>query len=166
MASTILDYATLVQSYGKDRVEKQIALEEKMAGLGTQEFHKQIESARQHGRESGTVYGQHLLAASIIKVGEGIREFLTAVDEGKSGRRHIAARYLRDAEPEVIAMITLRGVLDGVSSRRTLQSVAMDIAAGLHNEARARALAEGSDRIFLRSYIFCSGLHYRELFAN
>jgi DNA-directed RNA polymerase len=142
MAETHLDYDTLVHSYGQELVDKQVALEERMIGLGNEAFHRRINKARQSESEGNTGYGSALLAHSITPVADAIRAFIEEAQSGKPGRRHIAVRYLTDTDPEVAALLTLRAILDGITTRRSMQTVAIGVASRIESEHRYRALAE------------------------
>ena len=70
---------------------------------------------------------------------EAIKGFM-----GKTGvgRRHAAIKYLRQAEPELLALITLRGALDRLSSLPTYQRVARTISSMLEDELHFRHFQE------------------------
>lgn len=146
MAATHLDYETLTNTYGKALVDKQIALEERMAGLGNNEFHRQLDKARQKQNEANTVYGNALLAHAIDPVANAIRAFIAEAQSGKAGRRHLAVQFLEATDPEVAALLALRTILDGITSKRVLQTVAVAIGTRIEAENRYRKLAEEADR--------------------
>lgn len=142
MAVTFSDYATLCDEHGRELVDEQIALEERAAGIGIDEFHSRTDQARQDRNETGTRYGLALLRHGIGPVAEGIGEFLSEASSGKPGVRHTASRLLEAIDPEVAALIALRTVIDGVTSRRMLQTVAIAIGTRIEAEQRYRALAD------------------------
>lgn len=119
-----------------DMVARQAALEAEMVSRGINLSRKQIGDAKAKGQESATPYGSYLVRRAIAPVAQGIRKFITSTNSGKAGRRHVAAAYLRDMNPDVIAFLALRACLNLVSAKVTLQNGAIMIARQLETEAR------------------------------
>jgi DNA-directed RNA polymerase len=130
--------------------ERQLKLETEMQGLGGDAFKKMIDNARQQSRESSTNYGMLMLSRSVDTVAEGIREFVELAGAGRPGRRHSTVKYLANVDPEVCAFLALRGVIAGVSRIRTLQSVAVEVADWVEDEARFRHFEAESPARFRR----------------
>lgn len=116
--------------------ERQMALEAEMVSRGSDVFRKRLADAKADNLESTTPHGSHLLRSAIKPVADGIRAFLAAVNTGKAGRKHVAARYLVQVEPEVAAFLCLRTCLNFISSRVTLQNAAITVADALETEVR------------------------------
>ena len=115
---------------------RQSALEAEMVSRGVNALKKQINDARADGLEATTPYGSILVRRAIAPVAKAIRAFLGETGGGKAGRKHVAAGYLRGMDPEVIAFLALRGCLNLVATRVTLQNAAILIAKQVETEAR------------------------------
>lgn len=112
----------LAATYG-NMLGREIALEQRMVTLGRDQIRKQIARARETGNESGTSYGQNLIARSVDALGAAISGFVAKASTGGAGRRHIAVRYLEQLDPEISSFIAMRCVVDGLTGKR--QSGAM-----------------------------------------
>ena len=119
-------------------MEAQIALEEQMLVVGRENFYKNIEQARERGEEGNTPYGIRLLRALVVPMSEAIERFIDEAASGGAGRRHTALKYIVLLEPDVIAYLTLKHVLDGITRREMLQRTAIRIATALLDEVRLR----------------------------
>ena len=115
--------------------DRQMALEEEMVSRGMNTFRKKIADAKAAGRENATPGGSYLVKKAVRPVAEAIQDFLKAVNSGKAGRRHVAAGYLRDIDPEVTAFIALRVCLNFLSVPITLQNAAITVGTALETEA-------------------------------
>ena len=82
------------------------------------------------------------MSNSVLRVGDGIRAFVTEAKLGKAGRRHYAVRYLENIDPDVAALLALRAIIDGITSTRILQEVALQVAGKIENEQKYKALEE------------------------
>lgn len=109
-----------------DLFEKELELEEQMRDLGTKAFRSEVERAQRDGREGDVRHGQLLVRAAIQPVAEAIEEFVAAAYSGRKGRRHAAAKYLRDIDPQVAAFIATKTILTAVSREQTLVAVALN----------------------------------------
>jgi DNA-directed RNA polymerase len=127
-------------------------LESEMSALGTKRFHKALAEAREHGREASTTYGSRLIANEVVKVSNAIATYLEDISkDGRQARLAIAPRYLRLLPFDVAAFLGTKGVIDGITKRRRLQSVAVRIGKSLEDECRFQwfyraqgTLADGS----------------------
>jgi len=123
-------------------MDRQIALEADMQGLGIKRFHDLIARARRDGDGSGTAYGVRLLKAAIDPTSAAISEFITAAQTGKAGRRHSSVAFLEQIDPDVAAFITAKSVLDQVVMASTLPSAALQVGGRLEDEPRFRVFAD------------------------
>ena len=114
--------------------ERQLELEREMRGLGIKRFWERVRECQEAGRESQTGYGIRLAKECLIPLAERIKRFQTEGGQGQN--RSIAKRYLVDLDPEVVSLITLRVVLDGISARHRAQAVAIAIASAIEDERR------------------------------
>lgn len=140
----------LVAAYG-DMLNVELELEDRMVTLGRDQVRKAIARAREQGNESGTRYGQTLIARSIDTVAEAIGRFM---EKGKAqaGRRHIAIRYLEQVSSDAAAFIALRIVVDSLTGKKKLlQRVAVDIGKRLEDEARFAEFKQDNSKAYGRA---------------
>ena len=119
--------------YDHPLMEKQIELEEEMLIQGRNEFYKRIERYREKGEEADTPYGKYLIKKMIIPFSEAITSFINQAKK-KPGVRHFAIKYMEKFDPDLLAFVTLKIVLDSISYPQTLQSVATSVGTALENE--------------------------------
>lgn len=120
-------------------VALQVALETEMFRSSAETLRAEIAKARSRGTEDTTPYSARLMTAKIEAVAEGVREFVAPFLAGKAVRKAIAIKYLRLLEPEVCAALALKGVLAGITRRRTLQNSAIVVGRMVEDELRWRA---------------------------
>ncbi|SBW10274.1 hypothetical protein KL86DPRO_60101 [uncultured delta proteobacterium] len=126
--------------------DRQIALEKEMVTRGADAFRRKVADARADKLEANTAHGSYLVRRAIAAVAEGVREFLAKAAKGTPGRKHLAAKYLRQVEPEVAAFLGLRSCLNFVSARITLQNAAILLATTLETEVRLARFEEVDPR--------------------
>lgn len=114
--------------------EQQLALEEEMIGNGKKRFFAAVEKAKQQTNEAGTVYGTVLMKRLIDPITAGIRGFIEEAGSGRAGPKHRALAYIQLMEPQVVAYLTLKSLLDTISKRSTIQRAALRIANALQDE--------------------------------
>ncbi len=115
--------------------EREVALEAEMAGLGASRLRRRTENAREKGRESSTCYGKSLISSSIETLSAAITEDL-AVNGSKAGHGNIAYRLLAGQNPDVLAFLALKHVINSISHRSPLTRTAMALASDVEHEAR------------------------------
>ena len=125
---------TAARTYLPANMDAQVALEEEMLMAGKDRFYRLIEDAKKRGEESGTGYGSRLIKTLIEPMSKAIVEFVAEANTGKAGRRHTALKYIELLEPEVMAYLTLKTVLDGVTKARTLTHVAISVSNAVQDE--------------------------------
>ena len=141
----------LVELYGEDMLSQQIELEERMVVLGRDQIRKQIAKAREHGNESGTNYGQALIARGIDNIAAAIGRFIEKAKQG-AGRRHIAVKYLEQVESDVAAYIALRLVVDSLTGKnQVVQSIAVKIGKRIEDEVRFAQFKDTDARMYNRA---------------
>ncbi len=132
-----------------DLFQRQAELEEEMRCIGINSYKKAIAEAKEQGRESGTSYGLDLLRNGVEPLAAGIVEYLKANAEKRKltnpGAEPVAVAYLEAVDPHVAAFVTAKLVIDGISTRETLQSIVMRVATAIEDDCRFRAF-EGSSK--------------------
>lgn len=125
-----------------EMIAEQIRLEESMAQRGYEQFQREVNGCRQRGTEDETNYGAVLMLHRVGVVAQAIRDFLTASDTGKAGKRHLAAKPLRELDPDTTAFLALKSVVSGLTVSRTAQAVCTSIGTMVEDEIRLRAVRE------------------------
>lgn len=125
---------------------KQIALEQEMRAAGITRHRKEQTKKKERGQESTTDYGQYLLRVSLPALESAIRESVKACLEGKAGRASTGAIMVSHLEPDVAATITLRVLLNQITTQRGFVHSAVTLGRTLEDEVRIRAYEEGNKR--------------------
>lgn len=120
-------------------------IEQESLDLGIARYHEM----RKMG-EADLPPGQRMIKAAVTKVAAGIEAFLTECDKGVARRSAGVSTYLsqwRD-EPELPAYVATRAVIDSITSRVKLQTVARIIAITLEDQVNHEALRAADPRAY------------------
>jgi DNA-directed RNA polymerase len=120
-------------------VSRQITLEGEMFRASADRLKAQIAEAKKRGEEDNTPYSSRLMTAKIEAVTAGIAAFVAPFLAGQPTRKAIAIKFIRLLEPEVCAALALKGVLAGITKRRTFQRCASIIGRMVEDELMWRA---------------------------
>jgi DNA-directed RNA polymerase len=107
-----------------------------------------------------------LVRKAIKPVADEIRAFLKKAGSGAPGKRHVAVKYLRQVEPDVAAFLALRVCLNAISSRSSLQNLAVSVGSALETEIKLAAFEEADPQAFGRAAKIAtksSNEHYRRI---
>jgi DNA-directed RNA polymerase len=121
---------------------EQLALEEQMRSLGADRYFKQVNEAKEDGHESTTVPAKRLMGHAHLSMVAALKTFLSEAESGKAGRRSEAYSTLKDIDADLVAHLTVRAVLDRISSKHTLTTTAMACAQLIEDELHYRAFRE------------------------
>lgn len=136
--------------YG-DAAVREIELEEQMTSLGRLQVRKQIAAAKERSSESGTKYGQTLVAMSVERIGKAIGDFIENAEAKGAGVRHTAVKYLKQVDHEVAAFIAMRCVVDSLTGKKqVLQRAAVTIGSRVEDEVRFTRFSEDSKEGYKR----------------
>ncbi len=116
---------------------QQHKLENEMQGMTVTRYRNQVAKAAENQLETSTKAGLHLLKGTIDPMVEAIEAYYQEVDSSK-GRKPIAYGYMQLLEPEVIAFLTAKSILNSVTKRQTLNHSAFHIGQLIEDEARFR----------------------------
>lgn len=122
----------------ESKFERQIELEMLMISEGITQYRKQRYKALEKNVEAATPAGLSVLKQSIEPFTQLLEKYLQAGQSEKAGRRPAAYKYLAQFEPETIAYLATRSVLNSITKRMTLQQTAFAIAGLLEDELRFR----------------------------
>lgn len=109
-------------------VTRQLELEREMFRASAEKLRSDIAKAKRGDREDETPYANRLMVGKIEAVAEGVRELLDrAANGGRAMNRAHAPKFLLHLEPEVAAALALKGILSGLTKRRTTQRCSIHI---------------------------------------
>ena len=132
-------------------LEEQIKLEQESIDYGVDHYRSQVQEAKNTQRESTTLHGITLMKHSVDKVANKIAEFLEeSLVEGKGGRHATSAVKLNEIDPEVSAYISLKCMVDGISTRTSLTKGSVMIGGALEDYLKFSIWESGERRIFNR----------------
>jgi DNA-directed RNA polymerase, mitochondrial len=151
-----------------DLMSVQIELEEGMTQRGADRYIRDVSKAIQAGREESTAYGSTILAHRIETLAKCIAEWIEVTGQGRAGNNATAYRKVKDANPNLLAFLTLKAVMSGISSTRTVQFVAVAIGTAIEDELRYAKIRESErkqyEKILIGAKKRTSG-HYRHIYA-
>jgi DNA-directed RNA polymerase len=127
--------------------DRQIALEQEGIEEGAVRYRNQITKLTQRAMVSTTRHGKRTMAHSITPVSDAVVTFCSAA--AKPGRKHTAIKYLSQIEPEVVALLTIKAILDRVSPNLTATSITIGTA--IENELRFRHFEATVPALFNRT---------------
>lgn len=141
---------TIQNEEPEDLITVQLRLEEEMTQSGSDRFIRNTSRAREGGREDATAYGKTILAGRIIKLSEAIAAWQVSAKAGAGTKNGAAYKKVGDFDPKVLAYLTLKHVLSGLSAPRTLQFVAVAIGTAAEDEIRFASIRTDEKKIYDR----------------
>jgi DNA-directed RNA polymerase len=163
------DAMTKLQAeHNDDLMTTQLRLEEEMTKRGQERYLRDIAKAKQAKREEGTAYGQTILAHRLETLSQGIRSWVEETSKGRAGNRNLAFKRVRDMDPDTMAFLTLKHILSGVSSIRTVQFVAVAIGTAIEDELRFASVREIEKKKYEKLVAGAkkrSSYHYKHIYA-
>lgn len=132
----------------EDLMSTQIQLEEQMTQRGAENYLRSVSRAVQATREEGTSYGQTILSHRLDTLAKAIREWMGSMSSGAAGSRSTAYAKVKEAKPELLAFLTLKWVLSGISGMRTLQFMGVSIGTAIEDEIRFEKIREEERRAY------------------
>lgn len=132
------DYRTLIR--------RQLELEDDQRSLGASRYRSRLlpwrEIVGSSEEEANQPPGQQLLKTVTLPVAEAVRRFIKETNGGKAGRRHAAADHLLLTDPVEIAYLTARVVINCSIAGSLLQTVALQVADAIIENAEFYAFRE------------------------
>jgi DNA-directed RNA polymerase len=152
----------------EDLISVQIKLEEGMTQRGAEQYLKHVNKAIQAGREESTSYGTTILSHRLETLSNAIDEWKAVVSKGVAGVRSATYPKVKDVDSRLLAFLTLKSVMSGISSLRTLQFVGVAIGSAVEDELRFSLIRETERKAYERLVVGAkkrtSG-HYRHMYA-
>jgi DNA-directed RNA polymerase, mitochondrial len=131
------------------RYAEQIALEEYMVSEGVNRYNKAKDENKKGERESNTAYGLHILKSHIEPLSNAIKKGVEDAFSGTVGKKHSAMPLLiqivdnaGEFNPDIVAYIGLRSILDSITMKWTLQKASLRIGACLQDEVNFTAFKQ------------------------
>lgn len=129
--------------------QRQLDLEREMLENAKTKVAIIYQSAKDKKRESVTLYGQSIMRTQLTVVSDKIKAFLDEANSGKAGRRHIAVKYMSlIPDVNVLAFITLKSVIDSLTSRQTLLSLTLKIANAVYQEYKLSVFEKANPELY------------------
>lgn len=128
---------------------RQSKLDKEMVELGKQRYNNRTEKAHRIAAESNTIPGRMLLNRCTTELADAIKIWLAKASSGP-GRRHRCVPYLSQLDPEKIAVIASKVVIDALSTERMLTGTCIAVGRAVEDEVLLADLAENNPD-FLRT---------------
>ena len=127
----------ITNTHATDLISIQLNLEEEMTHRGAERYLRNVSKSVNSGQEDGTAYGQQIMAARLDTLSQAIDQWKTVTAAGTPGQRNSTAYQKIKAVPSpTLAFLTLKNVLAGISTLRTLQFVAVALGTAVEDELR------------------------------
>jgi len=126
---------------------RQSDLEAEMVALGKDRYWSKVARTREKGVETYAPAAKRLLGESIESLNNEIKRWKKNSESGP-GRKHRVLPYFSLIPTPVMAALTARTVLDGISQQRTLTSISMKLGQYLEDDHRARTLKEQEPHLY------------------
>lgn len=123
--------------------ERQRTLESEMGSMGVANYFKNLEKQGQ----AENVVGSTLINNSLQPLVDKLKEFTESTVSGQARRLGTTARYFEMIGYKEVAYITLRRVINGISSKERMVSMAESIAKLLEDELNYRAFRKDAPRL-------------------
>lgn len=132
--------------------QRQVELEIDMSNLGAARFASRMNKEIEQDRGGETKAVTWLIKRDINAVSEALRMFIEEVYSGRPGPKAVAARLVRDMNPDVVAFIAIKSCLGRLMSKTItpLMNLSLHIASALENEARFERFAILNPGMFAR----------------
>ena len=152
----------------EDLMSVQLRLEEEMTERGALRFLRNTQFAVNSKGEDGTTYGQQIIKGRILKLSSAISAWIEETGRGRAGNNATAWKKVKDVDPQTLAFLTLKNVLSGISSLRTLQFVAVSIGTAIEDELRLADIRNKERKEYdkiIKGANKRSSVHYRHVYA-
>ena len=113
---------------------------DEMVEAGHTRYWSQVDRAKDRTAESDTKHGRKLLKGSLEPYKKGIQEWIASAGKPTgAGRRHSVVDFIEPFEPERIAHLAAKAILDGVSVEQSYNKVCCFVGKVIEAEARYEA---------------------------
>lgn len=157
-----------IDTLQEDLMVTQVRLEEEMTTKGAEKYFRDVNNAKNRLNEDGTAYGQAILAHRLELVSEAIGKWKDTASKGAAGRFSNSYPLIKDVPNHTLAFLTMKNVLAGVSSLRTLQHVGVSIGVAVEDEVRFAQIREEERKKYdkiVEGASKRSAYHYKHFYA-
>lgn len=128
---------------------EELALEEAMVNRGIDQFLQQTSRNMEKGAIDSTVGGLRIIKQGLEPLSKAIKAYLDEAFGGKTGRRAVAAPKLVKLEPDIIAYLTIKVLINSAATKQSLQSAAITVATYIEDEIKFRHYEKTNKAHFL-----------------
>jgi len=126
-------------------IDMQVKLEMSMRSEGIEKMKRNVASNQKVGGEASTEYGHTLMIEGLHRFSVGVKEWFDS--PAKAGRGSRVHKTLRLGDPEVVAYVFMKTIINGISSKTmSLQNV-QRVAAGHVEDEYRLAQVRAEDRL-------------------
>lgn len=135
-----------------DLFQRQAELEIEMAGLGADKFRSRITKDIEKERGANQNPGSFIVGRAINPLAEAIRSFVKEAYSGRPRPRAIAAKLVKDMDPNVVAYLSARAILNGLmwKGKSSLLGLARVVAQQLEAEARFEQFSKSAPGLYAK----------------
>lgn len=129
---------------------QQVDLEIEMAGLGRDRYWARTTKSIDKERGSMTTTGKHLVQQVLTPLSAAIKQFVDDAYSGRPGPRAIAARLIKEMDPEVIAYLSTRALVSRLLYKPNVPMVGLArlIGSEIEDEARFSEFAAKAPKLY------------------
>ncbi|WGH28271.1 RNA polymerase [Pseudomonas phage 10P302A] len=140
IATSSFAFNSLSSIYGPELAAEQLRLEHEAYTLGEERFHRQMERQMERGEFSDNIAAQPLLGTLVPKMSAAITAWIDHQANKGRGRKHVSFAAAQQMNPDTMAAITIRYVLNIIAQRRggapTVTEMSIAVGGALEDEAR------------------------------
>ena len=129
----------------------QLELESMMITEGIERYRKQLLDSVQRNTETSVTPQRFFMVQAISPLSAAIKQLVQDTYNGKPGKKSIAVSYLRDADADVVAYITAKTVLNGISTETSLTNLATHIGNQIEDHLIFKKFKESNPDFFKRA---------------
>ncbi|AWD92487.1 DNA-directed RNA polymerase [Pectobacterium phage Jarilo] len=139
-----IPFNTLADAYGSRLAAEQLALEHEAYTLGEARFLKQLDRQVQAGELADNAAAKPLVSSLVPLMATHTANWIdasfydtdpeTGVKKGKRGKRSVSQVLLKDIDPNILAVVTIKCALKGATMVSNIQGVAATIGRSLEDE--------------------------------
>lgn len=147
----------------KEKINRQLKLEKEQSFLGYENATKSIESNISSKRESSSLYGVMLLKKNIEPLSNEIKALINHQKDNK-GRKNSAVKFFSEFDNcEKIAYLSLRQVINSISSEVSLSKLAVSIGSLLEKELLLMDFKKNYPEIYknIEKFVTTNNEHHR-----